>query len=75
MTVGNACELAGKKPAGVTPSALSCDCRLKLRCRRGLEACNSMVNERLTDADGKRPGGPAPEPESSHTRRSDLWHH
>jgi hypothetical protein len=38
MTVGNACELAEKKPAGVTPSAFSCDCWLNLQCRRGLRS-------------------------------------
>jgi hypothetical protein len=36
MSVGNACELAGKKPAGVTPSAFYFDCRLKWR--RGLRS-------------------------------------
>jgi hypothetical protein len=38
-----------KKPAGVTPSASSCDCRLDFRCHRDLrQACIGIVNERLT---------------------------
>jgi hypothetical protein len=37
-----------KKPAGVTPSASPCDCRLDLRCHRDLhQACIGMVNESL----------------------------
>jgi hypothetical protein len=38
-----------KKPAGVTPSASCCDCRLDFRCHRDLrQACIGIVNERLT---------------------------
>jgi hypothetical protein len=37
-----------KKPAGVTPSASSCDCRLDFRCHRDLrQACIGIVDERL----------------------------
>ena len=31
-----------------------------------------MVNERLTEADGQRPGGPALEPKSSHTQQTNF---
>jgi hypothetical protein len=37
-----------KKPAGVTPSASPCDCRLDFRCHRDLrQGYIGMVNERL----------------------------
>jgi hypothetical protein len=37
-----------KKPAGVTPSASSCDCRLDFRFRRDLtQACIGLVTEAL----------------------------
>ena len=73
MTVGRSLRTGREKAAGRDTVGFF----LRLPARppvpsRLREACNSMVNETLTEADGHGPAGQGPEPKSSRTQRANF---